>query len=493
MSDHVRRPPSRLVADSVVIVALCAVVVGVSGSHQLGRALPDPISGQVLTLVAAAVAAGAAILGALASRLLGDPRPRWIAAALAVYAVVVLPATALAPSADDMSVAGARLVAYLVTVGLLLAAIRPPARVGALGTWSIALGGAAVAGLALGAYPADPGLVRAVTAGPVPAVVALAGWTAVAAAVVIEGYRRRSTARWRIGLGLVVLAAAQLYRVLGPGGPATDDLVFGGLRLLGLAVVVAGLGQLVARTVADLDSAQFQQQEELTTAALHMERASELAAERDHELRNSLAGLAGITHLLSSDTRDEDQERLRHAVLAELGRLHRMLDGEDPEPAPSEYDVAPLLEGLVALRLDDGGPTLDAEPALRVRGDSAVLAQVVTNLLANCDRHAPGAPVRLTARRRGDEVVVEVRDAGPGLPVGMDADAALDRGVRDESAGGSGLGLYISGQLIAREGGTLRLEPVDDPRGCRAVVTLPAAYGEQSQMRTPSLDGAVDR
>ena len=42
--------------------------------------------------------------------------------------------------------------------------------------------------------------------------------------------------------------------------------------------------------------------------------------ERSHELRNGLAGLAGITHLLSAEG-GEDHERLTDAVLAELGRL----------------------------------------------------------------------------------------------------------------------------------------------------------------------------
>ena len=45
----------------------------------------------------------------------------------------------------------------------------------------------------------------------------------------------------------------------------------------------------------------------------------------------------------------------------------------------------------------------------------------------------------------------------------------LERGIRDEAAGGSGLGLHISRQLVAREGGTLTLRSVDEPRGCLAI------------------------
>jgi two-component system OmpR family sensor kinase len=214
-----------------------------------------------------------------------------------------------------------------------------------------------------------------------------------------------------------------------------------------------------------------------------MERAGELAAERSHELRN---GLAGITHLLSTDG-GADHERLKHAVLAELGRLHRILDGEQAAPPVDDYLVGPVLDGLVSLR--DPAPTIEVECGLHARGDPAVLAQVVTNLLANCDRHAPGAPVRLDARQEGAEVVVEVRDEGPGLPPHRDAGALLGRGVRDESAGGPGLGLYISGELLAREGGSLELRPATDPAGCVATVRVPAtAAGRLMTVRRVSAD-----
>nr|WP_239029069.1 HAMP domain-containing sensor histidine kinase [Pseudonocardia acidicola] len=213
-----------------------------------------------------------------------------------------------------------------------------------------------------------------------------------------------------------------------------------------------------------------------------MERATELAAERDHELRNGLAGLAGITHLLSSEPDSEDHERLKQAVLAELGRLHLILDGAGidggggeafDDGAPQEYEVEPVLAGLAALRRSrDAAVDLEVEPGLAARGHSAVLAQVVTNLLANCDRHAPGTPVTIRARSADGAVAVEVRDRGPGLASGGE-EAVFARGVRDEAAGGCGLGLHISRQLVDREGGTLELRTVSDPPGCLAVITLP--------------------
>jgi two-component system OmpR family sensor kinase len=347
---------------------------------------------------------------------------------------------------------------------VLLLAIRPPRRLRAWGSWVLVVATALLVLVVLG-IPENAAM-RWLVDGPVVTVAVLGGWTAAAAAFVADGYRRNSRPRLRLGLGLVVVAAGQLYRVAAGQAVPSTDLAFAALRLLGLLIVLVALAQLVQLALRSVETAQWRQQEELAVAALHMERAREAAAERDHELRNGLAGLAGITHLLSADTGSQHHERLKHAVLAELGRLHAILDGGLLTAQPEvDYAVEPVLAGLVALR-PSGRMTLDVAPDLQARGDPAVLAQIVTNLLVNCDRHAPGAPVTIAAHRRDGFVAVEVRDEGPGLP--EDAARAAD-------TPGSGLGLPISRRLAATQGGLLMLRTVTDPRGCLATLSLPAS------------------
>ena len=465
--------PSRSLTDSAVVVGLCAVATALALTPSLhGLGSPGAVLAMA-TVATAAAATGAAILAEVMGRICDEPRWSWMAASFALYGVVVLPVTALAFPVDTPRLLLVRVVAYLTALPLLLVSLRPPRASGSVLPWGLTTAGAVLAA----ASPALPD--GAVSTGALLAVlvlVVLPGWTAVAVGYAVEGYRRRSGPRLRLGLGMAVVAVAQLYR--GATGVPVVDPAFVALRLIGAVVVLVALAQLVARSLAAVRSQQWAQQEELAMAALHVERAGELAAERDHELRNGLAGLAGITHLLSSGADDEEQQRLRQAVLSELGRLHTLLDGGAvrPDGAPRiEYAVEPVLAGLVTLRRSAGAPvSLDAEGGLRACGDSAVLAQVVTNLLANCDRHAPGAPVTVCAYRDGDEAVVEVRDQGPGLRATLEHDA-LHRGVHDPDAGGSGLGLHISARLIHREGGELDLRTVTDPLGCLATVRLPAA------------------
>lgn len=448
--------------DIIAAAAACGLVIAVLTAAP--GPMPVDATFRVLTIAAAAAGAAAAILAGVAARLTGDPRPSWIAAALVLYCLIVLPWGTVTAVELDVVHRASRLVAYLGALALLLLAIRPPRVLRAWGGWALLLATALLALVVLD-LPESQAM-RWLVEGPVLTVAVLAGWTAAAAAFVADGYRLRSRARIRLGLGLVVLAVGQLYRVAADATTPSSNVVFGGLRLVGLLIVLVALAQLALLAVRSVESAQWRQHEELAMAALHMSRAQEAAAERDHELRNGLAGLAGITHLLSDGTDAPDHERLKHAVLAELGRLHGLLDrtaGADGVPPDVEYAVEPVLSGLVALRRDTA-VTLSVPPNLRSRGDPAVLAQIVTNLLVNCARHAPGADVVVSARSGNGVVSIEVRDTGPGLPPdGHGADVA-----------GTGLGLPISRRLAATQGGRLTLRTVTNPRGCSATLCLPA-------------------
>jgi two-component system, OmpR family, sensor kinase len=483
---------SRLGIDLGALLVLCAGVAVLASSPRIVEWVHQESASDILTLVAAGVGAATAILALVGSRLLGEARLAWLAAALVLYCAVVLPWSLGAPgssSAERLS----RMLAYATALVLLVFALRSPRSMGAWGGWLIMVVGGAASLLALFLVP-DLGPFGDVLTGPVYTTVLVIGWAAAAVFGVIDAARRQSGPRLRAALGLVIIAGAQLYRTANTARVPATDLVFPALRLVGLVVLLVGLLQIVGRGVRRLQEENFVQQEELAVAALHMERAAAHSAERNHELRNGLAGLAGITHLLSAEVDGPDQERLRSAVLAELGRLHTILESTtDPErlealaeATAEEYLVEPMLAGLVALqRARERDVRLEVAEGLRARGESAVAAQIVTNLLTNCERHAGGTPVVVRAFSEQDAVVVEVRDHGPGLPPGREGTVLL-RGVHDPRAGGSGLGLHISRELAEGQGGSLSLRTVEDPRGCAARLELPAVDAER-----PAVDAIV--
>lgn len=493
--------------DVLVVAVMTVVVVAVSRPAVVDGRVDLSDATAVLTLVAAAVGSAAAIVALVTGRLSGDPRPSWFGAALLFYGVVLLPLSALVlPQYPAGTPRLAVLTMFVISLCILVAGLRPPPVLGAWGGWALAAVGLVVGGVV--ASQAESPFTRMLATSPLYSVVVQSGWALVAVLFLLDGYRRPSRVRARMGLGLLIIAVSQLYRAIVPGQEPVAGLVYPSLRVLGMGVVLAALLTMALRTVTRMQDDYDQLQDTLGEASALLERATGQTAERDHELRNGLAGLAGAAQLLTTRPGGEDPQvdRMREAVLAELNRLRQMLqtpvavDDADPttgrsdaalldfgpEYAPvasspgadtgGEHDVGAALRTLVDLR-DGRCITLDTQDDLPpVAAPESLTRQVVTNLLANCDRHAPRTPVVVRARLADEPglVAVEVRDHGPGLPDGQEQ-LEIVRGRHDEAAGGSGLGLHISAQLAQEHGGNLVLRTVHAPRGCLAVLTLPVA------------------
>ena len=113
-------------------------------------------------------------------------------------------------------------------------------------------------------------------------------------------------------------------------------------------------------------------------------------------------------------------------------------------------------------------------PALRVRGNGQLLAQLLSNLLSNVVRYAAaGAVCDVRLDAFGGSVRLSVADRGPGIPLEL-REAALQRFSKlcdARSGDGAGLGLPLAAALSRLHDGRLHLE--DARPGLRVVVTLP--------------------
>jgi signal transduction histidine kinase len=195
-------------------------------------------------------------------------------------------------------------------------------------------------------------------------------------------------------------------------------------------------------------------------------------ADASHELRTPLAALSLRLENLEAEGGDRAEDL--DGALAEAHRLSRLVDGlltlaraEDAARATTEIAIAPL----VAARIDawevvasERGVQLRSDvDDVRVRSAPGRLEQVLDNLLSNALDVAPaGSEIWIEGRFDADEVLVQVRDAGPGMTAEQRA-RAFDRFWRAAPArkdrGGSGLGLAIVRRLVTADGGTVALEP----------------------------------
>ena len=222
-------------------------------------------------------------------------------------------------------------------------------------------------------------------------------------------------------------------------------------------------------------------------AALAIEAETErvrstLLASISHDLRTPLAVIAGASSSLVEEgdkLKPEERRALAASVyrqaldMSELvGKVLQMtrLEAGFIELRRDWSSMAEIA-GSVLARLHD---RLSAHilmvdiaadlPLLRI--DAILIEQALTNLVENAARHTPaGTAVRVSAARRGDEVIVSVEDRGPGIAE-RDLEqvfAKFHRGgsehAAQEHAGtGVGLGLAICRAVVGLHGGRVWVE-----------------------------------
>jgi PAS domain S-box-containing protein len=199
-----------------------------------------------------------------------------------------------------------------------------------------------------------------------------------------------------------------------------------------------------------------------------------------HELRTPVTTIYAGSKLLARglESLDEDVRRsVFDDIHVESERLHRLVEdvialtrfGEADEGEIGNEPVLlqRVLPGVVRseetrwpgvtfkVKLPGGIPTVIADPTY--------VEQVVRNLLSNAAKYGgPGSTVETTLHATDSEVVVTIRDDGPGFPK-EEADRLFDLYYRSpstaKSASGAGIGLFVCARLIRAMGGRIWATP----------------------------------
>jgi signal transduction histidine kinase len=215
-----------------------------------------------------------------------------------------------------------------------------------------------------------------------------------------------------------------------------------------------------------------------------------------HELRTPIAALRlALDGLVRGRRRGEltpeDEERKLRRAMVQAERLTRLVSDllDLTRARLGRLDMSPSDEDLAALIVEVGermaeplaatGNTLAVRAGAPVpaRVDRIRIEQVLTNLLANAARHAPGTPVELRAEATpegGARLVV--RDRGPGVALRERERIfeAFTQTAAAHGAGGFGLGLWIVRLIVEGHGGTVHVQDEGDG-GATFVVELPPA------------------
>jgi CheY-like chemotaxis protein/anti-sigma regulatory factor (Ser/Thr protein kinase) len=220
-----------------------------------------------------------------------------------------------------------------------------------------------------------------------------------------------------------------------------------------------------------------------------------------HELRNPLAPIVTALDLMRLRG-VADGMRERSVIERQVQHLTRFVD--------DLLDISRITRGKIELRKKTDELIMAVEPAidaigpllvqqrhqlkvdipstgLLVDADHARLSQVVRNLLTNAAKFTPpGGQIAISAHTAGEDVELEVRDNGPGIPAALLPHVfdPLVQGLQgtERSGGGLGLGLAIVKSIVELHGGTVGV--ASTPRGTRVTVRLPLAREHRASLTT---------
>lgn len=207
-----------------------------------------------------------------------------------------------------------------------------------------------------------------------------------------------------------------------------------------------------------------------------------------HELNNPLAAILGFVELARMDlkTRDSDSTsvKLLEEVDSQVERCHRIIVNllqfaRQQEPHLDVVDLNAAVDQILQLRVyewETSKTTLvrEFDPARPVLcADRDKIQQVVLNLVNNAhdaigETGRPGT-IWVSTRLEPPNVVVEVRDTGPGF---RDPARAFDPFYTTKDAGkGTGLGLSVSYGIVHEHQGEIQVGNWE--QGGQVIITLP--------------------
>ena len=242
------------------------------------------------------------------------------------------------------------------------------------------------------------------------------------------------------------------------------------------------------------------------------QRLLELAHERNrflrhmsHELKTPLANIREGTELLMDGAVGELDSNQREvaAILRENGiKLQRMIENLLSFSAwqtssvgleATEFRLRPLVKQVLEnqqLTLLSQRVRLDVHVEdVTLVADRGKIRLILENLVSNAVKYSPkGGTIHLMARTTGAQLVLDVADGGPGIPV-EDRAHVFDafytgRAARSTAVKGTGIGLSVVLEFVSAHGGTVQIIDGQFP-GAHFRITMPirASTGDRPLRR----------
>jgi len=260
-------------------------------------------------------------------------------------------------------------------------------------------------------------------------------------------------------------------------------------------------GKLIGVVLVFRDVTNERKSEELLRKTEKLNAAARLSATVAHEINNPLEAVANLIYLARISP-GASPEIVEHLGLAEqelerVAHITRQTLGFYRESnEPEAIDIPALIESVLRLysnKLDAKNIRVEREfrGCPEMVGIAGELKQVVSNLVSNAiDAVAANGSIRirLMPQENGNDDTVQlvIEDDGPGISP-ENAERIFEPFFTTKKDVGTGLGLWVSREIIERHGGTITLNSKDGHttmRGAAFVIKLPCHHEREA---APSL------
>ncbi len=210
-----------------------------------------------------------------------------------------------------------------------------------------------------------------------------------------------------------------------------------------------------------------------------------------HELKTPVALIKGYVSTLRRDDVEWDPEVMHNSLQVieeEADRLTRLiedlLDASRLQAGAMQlhredlsfHQLAHHLADRFQVQTEDHHIIVDIpEDFPVVLADETRIEQVLSNLISNAIKYAPGGDIRISGQVQPNEVIICVQDEGPGIAV-SDLPHIFDRFYRapenSRKTKGAGLGLYLAQAIVEAHSGRMWADPKAE-KGAKICFCLP--------------------
>jgi signal transduction histidine kinase len=277
------------------------------------------------------------------------------------------------------------------------------------------------------------------------------------------------------------------------------------VNIIALALSSIQYNTMLRQSIASLKESNIRLKEGEEVIRVQYEKLKETDKMKDefiniaaHELRTPIQPILGLTQFLLSKTKNIKDHELLDVVVRNAKRLLRLTDeildvtkieSHSLKLSKEQFNLNDVIKNAIndiATNKEESNNLkliFQSEEDIFIEADRTRLTQVISNLLSNAVKFTKeeGGTITITAEKKDTQVIVKIKDTGTGIDPEI-LPRLFSKFVSKSERGGTGLGLFISKNIVEAHGGEIWAENNADRKGATFTFSLQLSE-EQQQLK----------